>query len=151
MTLITTSTVPPTTVPPSTVPASVPPVHHPTRKGSPAPRTHPPVTTAPKTAVKTEQYSLGGWNTSEASWYGPGFYGHHTACGQTYTRGLRGVAHKSYPCGTMVTFEYKGRVVSAPVIDRGPYTSGRTWDLSEELCHELGHCFTDSIHWRLSG
>ena len=30
-----------------------------------------------------------------ASWYGPGFYGRTTACGQTFTAGVMGVAHKA--------------------------------------------------------
>ena len=85
------------------------------------------------------------------SWYGPGFYGNGTACGQTLTRELVGVAHRTLPCGTMVTFRYKGRTVSAPVIDRGPYVSGRTWDLSKGLCTLLDHCFTGTIEWKLGG
>ena len=36
-------------------------------------------------------------------WYGPGFYGHHTACGETLTRYIVGVADRTLPCGTPVT------------------------------------------------
>jgi rare lipoprotein A (peptidoglycan hydrolase) len=85
------------------------------------------------------------------SWYGPGFYGNGTACGQTLTKELVGVAHRTLPCGTMVTFRYKGKVVTAPVIDRGPYVAGRTWDLSKGLCTLLDHCFTGTIEWKLGG
>lgn len=85
------------------------------------------------------------------SWYGPGFYGNGTACGQTLTRELVGVAHRTLPCGTIVTFRYNGKVVSAPVIDRGPYVSGRTWDLSKGLCTLLDHCFTGTIEWKMGG
>jgi rare lipoprotein A (peptidoglycan hydrolase) len=85
------------------------------------------------------------------SWYGPGLYGNGTACGQTLTKDLVGVAHRTLPCGTMVTFRYKGKTVSAPVIDRGPYVSGRTWDLSKGLCTLLDHCFTGTIEWKLGG
>ena len=38
-----------------------------------------------------------------ASWYGPGFYGRRTACGQIVTTSTLGVANKSLPCGTRVT------------------------------------------------
>ena len=38
------------------------------------------------------------------SWYGPGFYGKRTACGLALTTTLIGVAHRSLPCGTKVTF-----------------------------------------------
>ena len=65
-----------------------------------------------------------------ASWYGPGFYGNRTACGQTYTPEIVGVAHRTLPCGTLVTLVYRGRTVTVPVIDRGPYVAGRTLDLS---------------------
>lgn len=85
------------------------------------------------------------------SWYGPGFYGNGTACGQKLTIELVGVAHRTLPCGTLVTFRYNGKVVTAPVIDRGPYVSGRTWDLSKGLCTLLGHCFTGTIEWKLGG
>ncbi len=84
------------------------------------------------------------------SWYGPGFYGKRTACGQAMTEGLVGVAHRTLPCGTRITFKNpaNGRVVTAPVVDRGPYVSGRTWDLTGGLCLKLAHCYTGSISWK---
>jgi rare lipoprotein A (peptidoglycan hydrolase) len=89
------------------------------------------------------------WKTSEVSWYGPGFYGHGTACGQKYTKTIIGVAHKTLRCGTLVEFSWRGRTAIARVIDRGPYVTGRDWDLSAGLCRALDHCFTGSIKWRL--
>ena len=65
-----------------------------------------------------------------ASWYGPGFYGNKTACGQVYTAEIIGVAHRTLRCGTMLVLEYRGRTMTVPVIDRGPYIAGRTLDLS---------------------
>jgi len=65
-----------------------------------------------------------------ASWYGPGFYGNRTACGQTYTPEILGVAHLSLPCGTLLTLTYGARSITVAVIDRGPYVAGRTLDLS---------------------
>jgi rare lipoprotein A (peptidoglycan hydrolase) len=84
------------------------------------------------------------------SWFGPGFYGSGTACGQKYTREIMGVAHRTLPCGTLVTFRNpaNGRQVTVPVIDRGPYVAGRTWDMSGALCTYLDHCYTGSIEWR---
>jgi hypothetical protein len=86
----------------------------------------------------------------DISWYGPGFYGSGTACGQKYSRTIMGVAHRTLPCGTMVTFRnpQNGRQITVPVIDRGPYVAGRTWDMSRGLCEYLGHCYTGSIEWR---
>jgi len=87
---------------------------------------------------------------TNVSWYGPGFIGSGTACGQTYTKTLMGVAHRTLPCGTLVTFRNpaNGRQVTVPVIDRGPYVSGRQWDLSRGLCDYLDHCYTGAIEWR---
>jgi hypothetical protein len=83
------------------------------------------------------------------SWYGPGFYGRRTACGLALTSGLIGVAHRTLPCGTLVTFRHRGRVITAPVVDRGPYVPGRQWDMTGGLCQALAHCFTGSIEYRI--
>ena len=73
-----------------------------------------------------------------ASWYGPGFYGNRTACGQTYTAEIVGVAHRTLPCGTLVVLEYRGQSMTVPVIDRGPYVAGRTLDLSHATHVAMG-------------
>ncbi|MBI2691935.1 MAG: hypothetical protein HYX29_08340 [Solirubrobacterales bacterium] len=72
-----------------------------------------------------------------ASYYGPGLYGGVLACGGTLAPGTVGVAHKTLPCGTRVTFNVGGRVVTAPVIDRGPFIAGRDWDLTTALRNKL--------------
>jgi rare lipoprotein A (peptidoglycan hydrolase) len=92
-----------------------------------------------------------GWRRDpEVSWYGPGFYGHRTACGKTLTTTLLGVAHKSLPCGTMVSFRNasNGRTITVPVVDRGPYVAGRSWDLTAATCRAIAHCFTGPLQWR---
>jgi rare lipoprotein A (peptidoglycan hydrolase) len=67
-----------------------------------------------------------------ATWFGPGLFGRHTACGQTLTKQLVGVANRTLPCGTLVDFSYRGKQVTVPVVDRGPYASnGADWDLTE--------------------
>ena len=94
---------------------------------------------------------LNAWHRdTNVSWYGPGFYGHRTACGVALTTTVIGVAHRTLPCGTLITFKNpaNGRVVTAPVIDRGPYVTGRTWDLTGGLCLALGHCYTGTILWK---
>ena len=80
---------------------------------------------------------LHGYRTTYASWYGPGFYGQRTGCGSTLRQGQLGVAHKSLPCGTKVTFRHRGRTVRVPVIDRGPYVAGREYDLTEATARRL--------------
>ncbi len=93
----------------------------------------------------------GAWRRAEYSWYGPGFYGSGTACGQTYSRTILGVAHKTLPCGTRVTLRNpaNGRSITVRVIDRGPYVDGRIWDLSFATCSYLDNCYTSMIQWRL--
>ena len=93
------------------------------------------------------------WRTDRnISWYGPGFYGKRTACGLALTTTLVGVAHRTLPCGTKVTFKNpsNGRIVTLPVVDRGPYVSGRTWDLTGGACTKLGACRTGTLLWRLA-
>jgi hypothetical protein len=80
-----------------------------------------------------------------ASWYGPGFYGRRTACGQRLTRTLLGVAHRTLPCGTEVALAYHGRTITVPVVDRGPFRHGRRWDLTSETAQALGFEATDRI------
>jgi rare lipoprotein A len=79
------------------------------------------------------------------SWYGPGLYGQHLACGGTLSAGTLGVAHKSLPCGTKVTLHYRGRTVRVPVVDRGPYVAGREFDLTAATKRKLGFGSTGTV------
>jgi rare lipoprotein A (peptidoglycan hydrolase) len=72
-----------------------------------------------------------------ATWYGKGWEGRRTACGQRISRTIMGVAHKTLPCGTQVSFYYEGRTVTVPVIDRGPYGRGISWDLTTAAAEQL--------------
>jgi rare lipoprotein A len=80
-----------------------------------------------------------------ATWYGPGFYGHTTACGIELTPELVGVAHRSLPCGTNVAVRYGSRTLVVPVVDRGPFGSKARWDLTEAAAQQLGMTQTDRI------
>ena len=81
----------------------------------------------------------------KATWYGPGFYGKKTACGQKLTHALAGVAHKKLPCGTPVQIFYKGRSITVPVVDRGPFANGASYDLTSAAAQALGMTETDRI------
>jgi rare lipoprotein A len=70
------------------------------------------------------------YRRAQVSWYGPGLYGGHLGCGGTLTPGTLGVANKTLPCGTEVTLRHGGRTVRVPVVDRGPYSGGREFDLT---------------------
>ena len=80
-----------------------------------------------------------------ASWYGPGLYGGHLACGGTLTPGTLGVANKSLPCGTKVTLHFRGRTVRVPVVDRGPYVGAREFDLTAATKARLGFGSTGTV------
>ena len=110
-----------------------------------------PTANQPAAAIGSINVTASGWRRDpEVSWYGPGFYGNRTACGKTLTTTLLGVAHKTLPCGTMVSFRNpsNGRVVTVPVVDRGPYVAGRQWDLTAGACKAIAHCYTGPIQWR---
>lgn len=73
-----------------------------------------------------------------ATWFGPGFYGHETACGQTMSAKLVGVASRTLACGTLVRIGYRGHELTVPVLDRGPYgDSGAMWDLTTAAAKAL--------------
>ena len=80
-----------------------------------------------------------------ATYYGPGFFGQQTACGQTLTPEMHGVAHKTLPCGTLVSITYKRREIVVPVIDRGPFHAGFSWDLTQATADALGFTGTGRI------
>ncbi len=73
-----------------------------------------------------------------ATFYGPGFFGQQTACGQVLAPDMHGVAHKKLPCGTLVAVTYAGREIVVPVIDRGPFHAGFSWDLTQATADALG-------------
>ena len=97
-----------------------------------------------RTTAKTLIRSM---RVTQATWYGPGIYGAHTACGQTLRATTIGVAHRTLPCGTKVTFAYHGHYVVAPVIDRGPYAAGRDFDLTWATRQALHFADVDRIRY----
>jgi hypothetical protein len=86
-----------------------------------------------------------GYRAAKATYFGPGLFGRRTACGQRLTRRLRGIAHRTLPCGSVVELVYKGRVLRAPVVDRGPFTRGIRYDLTQATARDLGFTQTDVI------
>ena len=80
-----------------------------------------------------------------ATWFGPGFFGRRTACGQRLSRGLIGVAHRRLPCGTLVDVYHRGRTLTAPVVDRGPFANGAHYDLTSAAARQVGMHSTGTI------
>ena len=91
------------------------------------------------------------YRRSVATWFGPGFYGNRTACGETMTTSLLGVASRTLPCGTLVAIDYDGRSLTVPVVDRGPYGNGASWDLTTAAAQALGMTETETIGTLFTG
>jgi hypothetical protein len=88
--------------------------------------------------------------TAGATWYGPGLYGNSTACGRTLRPSTVGVAHKTLPCGTAVRFVYEGRSLITRVIDRGPYSPGNAFDLTNGARRALGFEGVDQVRYAVA-
>jgi hypothetical protein len=81
----------------------------------------------------------------KATWYGPRLFGKRTACGMRLTHALVGVAHRRLPCGTPVAIFYEGRSLVVPVVDRGPFANGASYDLTQAAAEALGLDATDRV------
>jgi rare lipoprotein A (peptidoglycan hydrolase) len=89
--------------------------------------------------------------TGIATWFGPGFYGQQTACGQMLTPTVVGVANRTLPCGTLVRVTYRGHTLTVPVLDRGPYSNHADWDLTAGAAQALDITETVRIATRVVG
>jgi rare lipoprotein A len=85
----------------------------------------------------TEGRSLG---RGVASYYAGKFNGRRTASGETFSNHLLTAAHRTLPFGTrlLVTNPANGRQVVVRVNDRGPFTAGRSLDLSRAAAEKVG-------------
>lgn len=79
---------------------------------------------------------MSSYRATVASYYT--LYGGALACGGRLGYHSLVVAHRSLPCGTPVTVRYRGRVVHARVMDRGPFSGGREFDLAGAVARRLG-------------
>ncbi|MBA3864912.1 MAG: hypothetical protein H0X42_00965 [Solirubrobacterales bacterium] len=96
-------------------------------------------------AAASKARHLTSYREAGASYYGAGLYGNGVACGGTLEPDTPGVANKTLPCGTMVKLRYRGRSITVPVIDRGPYVAGREFDLTEATKDRLGFPGVDTL------
>ncbi len=97
--------------------------------------------------LNQSQIPPGPYQVSIASVYTD--YGLPIACGGVLHVPQLGVANKTLPCGTEVTFVYNGRAIRVPVIDRGPYIAGREWDLTGATAEALHFPGLGPIYWTL--
>ncbi len=87
--------------------------------------------------LKIRPYTTG---IAVASWYGASFQGLPMANGEPFNRFNPMIAaHKCLPLGTIVKLtNSEGVSISVVIKDRGPYVSGRDFDLSEAAAEILG-------------
>src|SRR5690349_20342919 len=92
-----------------------------------SPRTRPPA-------------KVGAVETGMASWYGPGYDGKRTACGDRFDQDALTAAHGTYPCGTRlrVTFISTGKSAVVRVNDLFTNHKGRLIDLSRGAAKTIG-------------
>ena len=92
-----------------------------------SPRTRPPA-------------KVGEVETGMASWYGPGYDGKRTACGDRFEQDALTAAHGTYPCGTKlrVTFISTGKSTVVKVNDLFTNHKGRLIDLSRGAAKAIG-------------
>jgi len=88
---------------------------------------------SPEYQVKKRYFGL-------ASHYGSEWDGRRTASGETFRNSQLTAAHKSLPFGTKVrvTLLSTQKSVVVRINDRGPFTPGRSIDLSDEAARQIG-------------
>ena len=80
------------------------------------------------------------WQRGIASWYGQAFHNLRTASGERFDMNELTAAHPTLPFGTQLKVRNpaNGRAVVVRVNDRGPFTGGRSLDLSRAAASALG-------------
>lgn len=83
---------------------------------------------------------VGSIQTGTASWYGPGFDGKRTACGERFDQDALTAAHGAFACDTKVrvTLLSTGRSVVVRINDLFPNHKGRLIDLSRGAAKQIG-------------
>lgn len=83
---------------------------------------------------------VGSIQTGTASWYGPGYDGKRTACGERFDQNALTAAHGTFACDTKVrvTLLSTGRSVVVRINDLFPNHKGRLIDLSRGAAKQIG-------------
>jgi rare lipoprotein A len=74
-----------------------------------------------------------------------------SACGWLLRPGTLGVGHPVLPCGAKIFIGYRGKRVLTEVIDRGPYSGGREFELTPALGRLVGLKGVQAIRWTFAG
>ena len=83
---------------------------------------------------------VGTTDVGTASWYGPGYDGKKTACGDRFDQDALTAAHGTYPCDTKVrvTLISTGKSVVVRINDLFPNHKGRLIDVSRGAARQIG-------------
>lgn len=108
------------------------------------------VTAQTRHHTKTGPQAVGNYVALAGS-SGPEAFGRKTACGGVITSATEGVAHPTLPCGVRIFITFHGHTVLVPVVDRGPYSQGREFDLTDALARRVGLRGVQEIHWSYAG
>jgi hypothetical protein len=70
-----------------------------------------------------------------------------SSCNFLLAAGTMGIAHPVLPCGAQIYVEYRSVRVLTQVVDRGPASPGRDFDLTPALARRLGLHGVRSVRW----
>jgi rare lipoprotein A (peptidoglycan hydrolase) len=90
----------------------------------------------------------GAWKSGVASHYSKTFTGRGASGARIGPYSMM-VAHETLPFHTLIEFEYNGKRAVASVEDRGPYSSGRSFDLGPGIVRALGFNGVHTVRYRI--
>ncbi|HZQ66641.1 MAG TPA: hypothetical protein VFA66_15600 [Gaiellaceae bacterium] len=90
---------------------------------------------------------LSGWYTALAGVRSRPLAGKPSACGTLLGPKTLGVDHPVLPCGAKVFVRFEHKTVLTQVVDRGPFGSGREFEVTPALADLLGLTGVRSIRW----
>ena len=86
------------------------------------------------------------YRPARATWFGPGFYGKHTACGQVHEpRAARRRPPHAARAARRSRSSSPASRSPCPVIDRGPFANGARYDLTSAIAQAVGMTETSTI------
>jgi hypothetical protein len=90
---------------------------------------------------------LSGWYTALAGVRTRPLAGRASRCGTLLSPKTLGVDHSVLPCGAKLFVEYRGKTVLTTVVDRGPFSPGREFEVTPALADLLGLSGVQTIRW----
>jgi hypothetical protein len=90
---------------------------------------------------------VSGWYTALAGVRTRPLAGRPSGCNTLLRPNTLGVGHPVLPCGARIFLRYEGKTVLTQVVDRGPYTRGREFELTPALADLLGLSGIQTIRW----